>query len=177
MKNLGILSVMAFTAPLNSTEPPSQEYYAPISSNQTNEHLVFDDLNVYAKPISVSSETQKILKYFSRLHKIGNLDNNWDGHQASDIDAIIIENTINILKKIPDYLLADIDVEDIIPTPYGTIMIESEKDKNEISIEIGESELSFYTEINSTTYENNLSITKSQVNIDEIIQNLQSVFQ
>jgi len=158
MNESNMLPMLALLAPLNATELSPQEYFAPVVSQQVDAYSAFEDLNVYSRPVSVSSESQKILKFLGKLRTIKSLNNNWDGNNATKVEQIVIDNTVNFLRKIPDFLIV-------------------EKGESEISIEIGDSEISYFSELGSESFEQeNITISENQIFADEIIQGLQKVF-
>lgn len=75
------------------------------------------------------------------------------------IDASVVSNVRDFLNQIDEDLLEYLDMEDILPTPYGTITLDFEKNNDTISIEIGESKIAFFTD-----FENKENIKLDGVN-------------
>ncbi|MBO6828734.1 MAG: hypothetical protein JJ876_04150 [Muricauda sp.] len=112
-------------------------------------NYIFDDLNTFYKPYAeMTTEENKVSKFKGRLNKISSLKENWDGYKASVIDQSVIFHSMAFLGSIPSHLISKLEEENIHPTPYGTILIEIENNNDELSIEIGQNEFSFYFEQN-----------------------------
>ncbi len=60
------------------------------------------------------------------------------------VDKKVIDNGIIFLSILPDCISKEIMSLNI--TPYGTIVLDFEKESNLISVEIGETEIGFFTE-------------------------------
>src|SRR5690606_13318697 len=94
----------------------------------------------------MSSDEDKVSKFVGRLNKILALEENWDGFNSVRIGKKVIMNTMAFLGSIPTHLISKIEEDYIYPTQYETIIIEIENKIEELSIEIGNSEISFYFE-------------------------------
>lgn len=105
------------------------------------------------------SSTYQLLYYYSmvspisllknRISQISQLKYNWDGHHAIAPVAESINNSFRFLDSISGteywhYL----DKDDIVPTPYGTIDMDFETGNGMVSVEIGKSQIGFFTEYN-----------------------------
>lgn len=88
-------------------------------------------------------------KCFEKIQLISELEENWDGYDASVPSEKVINNTYDFLETIHQYN-TDIKVDDdeIVPTPYGSITIDLypfDNDKVLVSIEIGEKQIGWFT--------------------------------
>lgn len=168
--------MLAVMTSSNSLELPRNEFYVTPSISQKSQEYLSNDLNLYARPISVSSENKKLSKYIPRIQEIGELKENWDGNGASNISESVIINLSTFLKYIPSFLLTEISQDDIFPSPYGTIYIESDNGVKEISIEIGEETFSYFGQDGYGEFDyENLYIDKT--NVEEFNKHFQRVFQ
>ena len=133
----------------------------PISTYVTSELTAspFKILNEFFVPVQINPHTQAIKKITDLTH----LPNNWDGYGASDIDYNVIQNSIAFLQIIPDAIANKLKEDNIIATPYGTVVMDFVFNSDLISVEIGEKTLGFFSEfqdgsefsINSITYNSN----------------------
>lgn len=105
------------------------------------------DITEFQKPFfEFSSDDAKLSRFISRLNTIKNLENNWDGMNAAKVEEIVVENTMYLLTNILDYELNRISEDSVIPTPYGTILVELITETTDFVIEISEDEISYYVE-------------------------------
>lgn len=86
----------------------------------------------------------KIQNYLNNLPRV--LDE--EGKFASKIDRSVIENTIKLLKSLPDFYYKVIDpANHITPTGYGTIVIDWYHRKNFVSVEVGTTKVGWFSEL------------------------------
>jgi hypothetical protein len=86
--------------------------------------------------------SKQISDILSKLNEIDSLQENWDEDGAVKPNNKAINNSINFVKtNLQSKALFNLDVEDIIPTPYGTIEFTwyGEKENSRFIIEIGKS--------------------------------------
>jgi len=103
----------------------------------------------YTVPVTYNSFKQKIAKIYT-------LNNNWDGCGAIKPDYDVYLNANDFLDKLDNKILNCLNEDNIIPTPYGTIVLDFQKESNLISVEIGEKQIGFFTEFSSgQNYESN----------------------
>lgn len=162
----------------NSSPVCSQESYSTLLYENPYPDNVCGELNQYTSPILVTS-IQEIAttKHLERILLISELEDNWDGNNGSKISVRVIENLILIIDSIPYYILLNIDIQDIFPSPYGTVFIEADKGENEICIEIGNSEMSYYGEINKESFaRENIEIHEEQNSFTEVLEKLSNIF-
>ena len=83
----------------------------------------------------------------NRLMEICNLKDNWDGYGAIQPKNTTIRQVISTLSCLDLKVLQFLEDEDIIPTPYGTIVVDLYRGSNRLSIEFGESKIGFFSEL------------------------------
>ncbi len=82
-----------------------------------------------------------------RLNKIMSTPvNDYNNEFISSVDVSVIYNVKDFLDQMDYAFLEYLDIEDILPTPYGTITLDFEYEDDAISIEIGESKIAFFTD-------------------------------
>ena len=86
-------------------------------------------------------------RFAKRLNCISSLNDCWDGYGAIVPSKTVIDNALNFLKEIDKRGLSFLlDEEDIVPTPYGTIDIDFMNDTDGVYVEIGDTEIGYFTE-------------------------------
>ena len=114
-------------------------YDIPREECVQNIHSNMDKSILYSEPIQYDAHYQK-------LSKIYYLPKNWDGYNASVISRTVFDNSCAFLQKIDNSIENLLSEDDIVPTPYGTIVMDFIKDENLVSVEIGEDTIGFFTE-------------------------------
>ena len=94
-------------------------------------------------------------KLKNRLQSLNKLADNWDGYGASRPHKLAIRQATAFLTGLHLKVLQYLDEEDIVPTPYGTIVIDLYREKNRLSIEFGESKVGFFSEFMNQNVESN----------------------
>lgn len=84
--------------------------------------------------------------YADRLNIIKNLPDNWDGYGAVRIDVSVYYNVRSFLSELDNFFFNYLKEEDIYCTPYGTVVLDFEKNEEIVSVEVGESKIGFFTE-------------------------------
>jgi hypothetical protein len=82
-----------------------------------------------------------------RLQAINNLPLNWDGQDAVQIKREVIKNTVLFLEIIGEKRINYLDLDNIMPTPYGTIELDWQKPDYLISVEIGINKIGFFSKL------------------------------
>ncbi len=82
----------------------------------------------------------------NRLLMIENLNDNWDGYNAIRPNKAIINQTNSFLSSLQFGVLQFLNEDDVLPTPYGTIVTDFYRSRNRLSIEFGESSIGFFSE-------------------------------
>ena len=109
----------------------------------------------------------------NRISEIDNLSDNWDGYNAVAPSHKVITNSYKFI----DCVLAEgydaLTPEDIVPTPYGSIVMDFSSCRGIVSVEIGTSEIGFFTE-----FINNEDFILDGINTDfrAIPENLKQAF-
>lgn len=109
----------------------------------------------------------------NRIISFMSFSDNWDGHGAIKPLHRTIYNSILFTKLLPDSLLEILDLDEISPTPYGTIVIDFNGNGSLISVEIGEEEVGFFSEIFG---KEGPKSTGEKINPHEISQGIINVF-
>ncbi|CAD5270657.1 MULTISPECIES: hypothetical protein [unclassified Imperialibacter] len=109
----------------------------------------------------------------SRIISFLSFSDNWDGYGAIKPLHKTIYNSILFATLLPDSLLENLDIDEISPTPYGTIVIDFKGNGSLISVEIGEDEVGFFSEIFG---KEGPKSTGEKINPHEISQDIITVF-
>lgn len=101
----------------------------------------YEDVDVFAytRPVVYDALSQ-------RLSELVCLSPDWDGYGAAVPDIATYTTAIAFLKRIDQKTLSYLTEDDIVPTPYGTIVLDFSNGENLVSIEIGENRIGFFTE-------------------------------
>lgn|SRR5690625_851290 len=83
-----------------------------------------------------------------RINSFLDLSEDWTGPGSVPPSKLTIENTNKLLEFLPDRIIDFIHEEDIVPTPYGTIVIDIEIQGNLLSLEVGDKGMGYFLEIN-----------------------------
>jgi hypothetical protein len=75
------------------------------------------------------------------------LKNNWDGYGAIPPNELTNKQVKNFLPQFPERLLQYTTTDDMYATPHGTVVLEFQKEENELIIEFGEYEYGFFTDL------------------------------
>ena len=116
-------------------------------------------------------------KFLNKINLFGKLTENWDGHGAAMPNRQTLANArkfINELIAKEDVLLENLDIENITPTPYGTIVFDWEIDKNIVSVEIGDTKIGFFTDFANNG--NNIISEGEIFNERKLPENLKQAF-
>ncbi len=65
---------------------------------------------------------------------------------VSEIDGVVFQNFLDVLRLLPDYLVKHVDVDDITITLHGTIVVDWNISNDLVSIEIGKRQIGFFTQ-------------------------------
>ncbi len=82
-----------------------------------------------------------------RLAEIADLRENWDGYGALPIDKKAIENTEKLLKCLPIQAKMALHFENLVPASHGTVNLEWSVGDYFVSLEIGNEEIAFFSEL------------------------------
>jgi len=105
--------------------------------------------NGYPKKITYNImnwvEQEKNDSLYSRLKNIFELRFNWDGEDAAAISAQTRYQIILFFRAISKSYIEKLDVADIVPTNYGTLVVDWYNTNNDIlSVEIGKTKVGFF---------------------------------
>lgn len=114
--------------------------YAPAP---VSEEPVYNYYYEFLSPVELSPLNDKIIF----LNKIREIKDNWDGYGAKAPNPRAINNAITFMELLPPAYQKMLNIEDISFSPYGTIILEWQKNEdNFISIEIGNSKIGYLSE-------------------------------
>lgn len=109
---------------------------------------VEDSFVVSSNPFVLMTSTITSLK--NRVSEIRMLKSNWDGYDAIAPSEIVVNNAFRFLDTLSVFGFTDIlDPENVVPTPYGTIDMDFETSNGLVSVEIGTSQVGFFTEFSN----------------------------
>lgn len=138
MDNFKFSSIVAMTALAGGTifSPITAMDNLPIASpNMSNNYSI----QSYSSPVIFH-------RFDEKLKQILSLSDNWGGDGFASIDYSVFCNAKDFLSKLDNSILDYLNDENILPTPYGTITIDFDKDGELVSVEIGENKIGFFTD-------------------------------
>jgi hypothetical protein len=120
-------------------------FFESTSKRDTSEK--FDEM-LLSRSMKKKTFTDPLLyhSWDDRLDKIKSMPISWDGKEVCFVDVSVIYNVKDFLDQIDNIFMDYLDEENILPTPYGTITLDFEKNNDVISVEIGESKIAFFTD-------------------------------
>jgi hypothetical protein len=130
------------TIPTFMLDPTPVEYRICVSCRKeemSNDQKTFICLTDYAM-----TSQRTALK--NRISELDNLCDNWDMHDAVAPSKEVIKNAYRLLDIVINGGYVAIKAEDIIPTPYGSIVMDFTNERGLVSVEVGKTEIGFFTE-------------------------------
>lgn len=123
-------------------------FYLSSYKHQKNGTFLFVDVEWIKKVIDAKDLDEKVV---DRIIEFVKLKDNWDGYGAIPIKELTLVSLVKYLRSVfSDESLYKPDVEDIYPTPYGSIVIDFETERGLVSSEIGSSDFGFFTDYNES---------------------------
>jgi len=118
-----------------------------------------------------------MIEFNDYINLFKNIPENWDGFGAKSPNQIVIDNTINFIKLIPSEYQEMLNIDNVIISPYGTIIIDLLNNDYFISIEIGMSKIGFFSETpdGENPYEQNIELKTNEIP-HQIISTLYKIF-
>lgn len=116
--------------------------------------------------------------YLERIGQIARLEDGWCGPETEAPQACL-GNAIWILTQLPPLTTRFLRPDDITPTPYGSIVLEWERDSEDIfSLEIGASTANYYYQRRNQSLmgRNDLSLKDFSDWKDDIVQKVADLF-
>ncbi len=175
VKRLFITGTLAGTLAISSLVNVFKEGQVKIEKQFFSEKELNDYDNIIERPHDeYSSAVSKLISHkvnMTRSEVIENvmafksLRQSWDGYGAIPLEVKSAANAVRFI-----YFLDDVIVEainDIYPTPNGTISFVWENENNErLSLEIGNNTLSYYVKLNfqEPVFFNNIEINANEAN-------------
>ncbi|MEE3484120.1 MAG: hypothetical protein VZQ98_07360 [Bacteroidales bacterium] len=133
----------------------------------SNDRKTFNFLTDYAM-----TSQRTALK--NRISELENLSDNWDMYDAIAPMEDVIKNAYKLLDcVINDGYVSIIKAEDIVPTPYGSIVMDFANERGLVSIEVGKAEIGFFTEFIDG---NDIASDGIETNFRSIPEQLKKVF-
>jgi len=112
-------------------------------------------------------------KIIDRINSFRKLKENWDCYNANSFDATTIDNAILFFDSLDTDYLNILSVDDICPTPNATITIEVRKDRNIVSVEIGNKYYNYFAEINGNYLDQEQILTSTiPVSLNQALQQI-----
>ena len=102
------------------------------------------------------------------VHTYAQLSDDWDGYSAHSMSAAVIENATEVINNLPFDIVDILDIDNIFPTPNGTITIEHEFDSGYIVLDIGQSKILYYCKYNGKLKGLNIPVPYNDGTIKEI---------
>jgi|GEM_PF-5942114 len=139
------------TSLCNTTEPTySAGLYKALKKQEGSATDTYED-GTYTTIMKSIQENPINVEISKRINEIASLNYNWDGYNAVTPEPIVFLNVYNFLKSLPTYVIGNLNKDEITPTPYGTIVLDWNKNDELVSVEIGETECGFFSEFNDNT--------------------------
>lgn len=129
--------------PFELLNPTPVERRISVSSGADEE--LFNDWETFSvlKDTAITSQNEALK---NRISEIDNLQDNWDGYGAVAPSRDVIKNAFKFVDCIIEEGFNAIKKEDIVPTPYGSIVLDFNTMKGLVSVEIGLTQIGFFTE-------------------------------
>ena len=91
-----------------------------------------------ATPVQYSHFRQELSEFVC-------LPDNWDGYGGIPLELAAYENANHFLDQVDRNILKYLSQESLQPTPYGTVVMDFQKGRNLVSVEIGNDKIGFFT--------------------------------
>lgn len=108
----------------------------------------------------------------AKVKSFEKLEDNWDNYGAMPPSELALNNCISFFKYLPNKYFRNLNKDDISLTPYGTIILDWSEEGKNISIEIGDNSVGFFSEFDNEK----ISSEGINFNKDEISTELGKVF-
>lgn len=82
------------------------------------------------------------------ISEIASLKDNWDGYQASAPSKAVISNSKKFISALEKGNMVCCDYDNVEATPYGTVVFNIDTDMGLVSVEVGETMMGFFTDLN-----------------------------
>lgn len=174
--------------PVNAPPPPQISIphrweYSYNRKNHFDDALTFDYSQKYkydaGQLFSLEINPNLIFLENYITKELADLPRNWDGYDALPVSKKVIENTLNLLSRLPEPFINHLDDDVVIPNSNGTISIlwEEQDNQQEVFLEIGNTYSTYYFKkkgkiLNQNQHlelNNQKAIAKLLDNISEIV--------
>jgi hypothetical protein len=138
-------------AVLPSYAIPDQSFFEQfVSVTVPHTDMYADNTESFSKMIRLIEDfsmNTPVTAVKNKLSELSQLTYNWDGYGASAIPERVIKNSYKFI----DTLFSEdcalyLSPEDITPTPYGSIVMDLTSVYGLVSLEIGKTQIGFFTE-------------------------------
>lgn len=83
-----------------------------------------------------------------RVDSFSGLEEGWDGYDADTVEREVINNAISFLTGMPNYYVNFLSEFSLMPTNYGTIIVEwSAADNSFVSVEVGYDQIAYFCNV------------------------------
>ena len=115
------------------------------ASNNGWSFLVFAD-------IVRNTASTKLNQAKNKVSEISQLHDDWDGYGAVRVSEKVIINTFSFIDVLKENFDIVVNSDDITPTPYGTIDVDIRSTKGLVSVEVGKTQIGFFTDFADGNY-------------------------
>lgn len=104
------------------------------------------------------------------ISKIETLQHNWDGDGAEAPNKDAIANARRLVMMLSPKDLSHLDVNDIYPSTYGSVIMDFEVERGLVSVELGDKTMGFYTDFRKGNNYAAEGISTEFIHIPEVLQ-------
>lgn len=114
---------------------------------------------------SLSIAQQDVL---AKLNLLQNLDEDWDGYGAPKISTIAINNCQSVINQLSLVIIQNVNV---LPSEFGGVQLEMEKDNGIVNCDFGDDTFSYYVEKKGAKTEYYSFLEYTEKNVQTLINN------
>lgn len=150
----------------------------PVAVNDGSSIYDYQRFSDYGLRVDYESPVQYDAKHSikSRILSLSILRNNWDGYGGAAPLPEVIGNAIKFVTSIHDFYLSHLDIEDVMPTPHGTINFDWYHEDDYICVEIGKNNIGYFSEINGVSYSTDSNSRISLADLSPVMKKLEELF-
>ena len=110
------------------------------------------DIVMVERPFIFSNQDRNTMINYSLIDKSNNLLKSLTKYlDEENIQVEVQINTIKVIENLSELFIANIDLDFVYTSNYGTVLIDFEKGKSIFSIEIGAKSIGYFSEIKAIT--------------------------